>query len=98
MELEVHEARNDDDQGRRDDGRIDTWSVAWLVLRAEDGGSNDAADASSADERGRGEGTFPLAAKVIGLVGEDGGDVGVAGGGGEELVRVVLVTSLELTV
>lgn len=91
MKLEVHEACNDHDQCRRNDGRVDTWSVAWLILGAEDGGSNDTTDTSCTDQRGGGEGALPLATQIVGLVGEDGGDVGVAGGGGEELVGSVSV-------
>lgn len=92
MEFEVHESSNDNNQSRRNDGGVDTWSVAWLVLRAEDRRTDYSTDSSCADEGRGGEGALPLAAEVVGLVGEDGGDIGVAGGCCEELQSIITIS------
>lgn len=62
--------------------------VRWLVLLAEYRAADDAADTTGADEGGRAQGALPLAADIVGLPGQDAGDVGVAGGGREEDAEV----------
>nr|POE46955.1 hypothetical protein CFP56_00287 [Quercus suber] len=75
VELQAQDAHDDDDQAAGDDCRIHAGSVAGFVLLAEDGRADDAADAAGADEgRGR-ESAFPLAADVVRLVSEDGGNL-----------------------
>jgi hypothetical protein len=48
--------------------------VRWLVLRAENGAADDAANTSGTDECGRAKSAFPLASDVVGLPGEDTGN------------------------
>jgi hypothetical protein len=83
-ELELQSQCNDNDERTRNHASPDTGLVVRLVLGAEDSATDDAANAAKANKCRRAEGAFPLPADVVGLPREDTGDVGVAGGGGEE--------------
>lgn len=58
------------------------------VLASEDERAGDAADAAKHDKGGRAKGALPLAADVVGLVGQGGRDVGVGAGGDEKDAKV----------
>ena len=58
------------------------------ILGPEDRPPADTADAPESDKHRRAEGALPLAADVVGLVGECGGDIGVCARGDEEDAEV----------
>ena len=59
----------------------------WLRL-GELTGSDDTTDSTETDESGRAESTLPLSTDVVGLVSENGWDIGVGTDGGEENTEV----------
>jgi hypothetical protein len=69
--------------------------VFWLIVLAERRGRQDAARGAEADLQGAGHDSLGLAADVVGVVGQDGGDIALAPGLAEEdaevFHRVVLV-------
>jgi hypothetical protein len=58
------------------------------ILSAEDGASDDATDTSCADEGSGAKSALPLAADVVGLPGEDAGNVGIGCCGSKEYAEV----------
>lgn len=62
--------------------------VCRRILRPEHKTTCDATDAAKANQRGAAEGTLPLTADVVGLVGHDGGNVCVGASGDEEDAKV----------
>lgn len=87
-ELQVKKQRNDHDETSCDHAGSDTRDVVRSILSAEYSATDDATDTASADESGGAESTLPLAADVVRLPCQDGGDVGVGGGRGEENASV----------
>lgn len=87
-ELQLKHGGNDDDQRTRDHRGVDAGPVPWLILLPEDSAAHDATDAAGADQGRRSKSALPLAADVVGLVGEDARHVGVGGRRGEEDAEV----------
>lgn len=59
------------------------------ILRAEDGAARDATDAAETDKSRRCKRALPLAANIVGLVGENGWDSAVGGRTDEEAAEVL---------
>lgn len=87
-ELECQTNGDQDDQAVGNHARHDSWAVTWSINLTEHRGSDNATNTTSTDEGSRAKGTLPLATDVVGLVGEDGWDVGVGTDGGEEDTEV----------
>ncbi len=87
-ELQGHEKGDHDNQAVGDHASNDTWGVSWRILLSENGRSDDTTDATEADESSRAKSTLPLSTDVVGLVSQDGWDVGVGTDGGQEDTKV----------
>jgi hypothetical protein len=87
-ELEVHKQSDDYDESSGDHAGSNAGHVVRSILSAEDGASDDTTDTSCTDEGSGAESALPLAADVVGLPGEDAGDVGVGSCGSEEYTEV----------
>lgn len=70
--------------------------VLRFVLLAKDRAADDASDSSRADECRRAQCSLPLATDVVGLPGEDAGDVGIASGRGNEHAKVTNTNILDI--
>lgn len=86
--LHIQRRANNHNQRTGDHSSVHARLILRRVLAPEDSAADDAADAACPDEGSGAEGALPLAADVVGLPGEDGGDVGVAGADGEEDAEV----------
>lgn len=71
--------------------------IHWGVLRTEHCATNDTADTTETDERGRAEGTLPLPSDVVRLPSENARHVGVGGSGGEEDSKVACANVLDVS-
>lgn len=76
------------EKGDARDGRPHARPISRRILGPERQTADDAADATESHERRTGERSGPLAADIVGLVGHDGGDVGVGACRGEEDAKV----------
>ena len=80
------------EQGKKDKNprnrRPNPRQIPRRILGPEDRPPADAADPAESDKHRRAEGALPLAADVVGLVGEGGWDIGVCACGDEEDAEV----------
>jgi hypothetical protein len=83
-ELILEQACDDQDQSRGNERPFDTRTVARSILVAEDGRTYNSTDTTSSNESSGCKSTLPLAADVVGLIGQDAWHVGVARSCGEE--------------
>ena len=84
VELEVQGQSDEDDQAAGQHAGKDTWVVPRRVLGAENGASDNTANAAKADQGRRAEGSLPLASDVVGLPCEDCRYIRVTGRDGNE--------------
>jgi len=87
-ELQVQHHGDDHDQSAGSDGCVHAWTVRWLVLRTENGATNDTTHSSHANKSRRAKSSLPLTTDVVCLPCQDARNVGVASSSSEENPKV----------
>lgn len=73
-------------------GRTDPRDIPRLILRSENRSTTDTTHTAESHKHGAAQGSLPLPADIVGLVGQSGGDIGVCAGGDEEDAEVASAT------
>lgn len=94
LEVEGQNPNQDDIQAGASETGIQSGSVKGRVLGPEDQTTGDTTDTAEANQGRATEGSLPLAADVIRLVGHGGWDVGVCSGRDEEDTKVACRSAL----
>lgn len=70
-------------------GGPNSWQISWSILSSIDQRTYNSTRPAQCDQTGTTEGAFPGATDVIGLIGHDGGNVGVTGRGDEKDTKIL---------